>query len=52
MRDYCRAVDLIIHKGRAGEIYNVGTGNEMRNIDRDCTADDILPVMQKGEVSV
>ena len=31
--DHCRAVDLIIHKGRAGEIYNIGSDNEMRNID-------------------
>ena len=31
--DHCRAIDLIIHKGRVGEIYNVGGHNEMRNID-------------------
>ena len=33
VEDHCRAIDLIIHKGRAGEIYNVGGHNEMRNID-------------------
>ncbi len=33
VRDHCRAIDLILHKGRAGEIYNVGAHNEMRNID-------------------
>ena len=27
------AIDLIIHKGRVGEVYNVGGHNEMRNID-------------------
>jgi dTDP-glucose 4,6-dehydratase len=33
VKDHCKAIDLIIHKGRAGEIYNVGGHNEMRNID-------------------
>ena len=33
VEDHCRAIDLIIHKGRAGEVYNVGGHNEMRNID-------------------
>ena len=31
--DHCRAIDLIIHNGRVGEIYNVGGHNEMKNID-------------------
>ena len=31
--DHCKAIDLIIHKGRAGEVYNIGGHNEMRNID-------------------
>lgn len=31
--DHCRAIDLILHKGRVGEIYNIGGHNEMRNID-------------------
>jgi dTDP-glucose 4,6-dehydratase len=30
--DHCRAVDLILHRGRLGEIYNVGTGHEMENL--------------------
>ena len=33
VEDHCRAIDLIIHNGRNGEIYNVGGNNEMRNID-------------------
>ena len=33
VEDHCRAIDLIIHKGRLGEVYNVGGHNEMRNID-------------------
>ena len=30
--DHCRAIDLIFHKGRAGETYNVGGHNERDNI--------------------
>jgi len=31
--DHCEAIDLVLHKGKSGEIYNVGTGTEMHNID-------------------
>ena len=31
--DHCEAIDLIIHKGAVGEVYNVGGHNEMANID-------------------
>lgn len=33
VEDHCRAIDLIIHKGRTGQIYNIGGHNEMKNID-------------------
>ena len=33
VEDHCKAIDLIIHKGRVGEVYNVGGHNEMANID-------------------
>jgi len=33
VEDHCRAIDLIIHKGMVGEVYNVGGHNEMKNID-------------------
>ena len=33
VEDHCKAIDLILHKGRIGEVYNVGGHNEMRNID-------------------
>ena len=33
VEDHCKAIDLILHKGRVGEIYNIGGHNEMRNID-------------------
>lgn len=33
VEDHCRAIDLIVHKGRVGEVYNIGGHNEMKNID-------------------
>lgn len=33
VEDHCKAIDLIIHNGKIGEIYNVGGHNEMKNID-------------------
>ena len=33
VEDHCKAIDLIIHSGRIGEVYNIGGHNEMRNID-------------------
>ncbi len=31
--DHCKAVDLILRRGRIGQVYNIGGHNEMRNID-------------------
>lgn len=31
--DHCEAIDLVLHQGRMGEVYNVGTGRETCNID-------------------
>ena len=31
--DHCNAIDLIVRKGREGEVYNIGGHNERRNID-------------------
>jgi dTDP-glucose 4,6-dehydratase len=31
--DHCSAIDLVLHKGVAGEIYNVGANNERSNIE-------------------
>jgi dTDP-glucose 4,6-dehydratase len=33
VRDHCRALDVVIHKGVPGETYNVGGNNEVKNID-------------------
>jgi dTDP-glucose 4,6-dehydratase len=31
--DHCRAVDLLIDRGVSGEVYNVGGGNQVKNVD-------------------
>ncbi|KYG27296.1 dTDP-glucose 4,6-dehydratase [Priestia endophytica] len=31
VRDHCTAIDLVIHKGTAGEVYNIGGHNEKTN---------------------
>ncbi|HIW32264.1 MAG TPA: dTDP-glucose 4,6-dehydratase [Candidatus Paenibacillus intestinavium] len=31
--DHCTAIDLVLHKGVSGEIYNVGGHNEKRNVE-------------------
>jgi len=31
--DHCRAIDLLIDKGANGEVYNIGGGNEVANVD-------------------
>ncbi|MFN8335103.1 MAG: dTDP-glucose 4,6-dehydratase [Cyclobacteriaceae bacterium] len=33
VEDHARAIDAIFHKGKAGEIYNIGGNNEWTNID-------------------
>lgn len=33
VKDHCSAIDLIIHNGRVGEVYNIGGHNEKANID-------------------
>jgi dTDP-glucose 4,6-dehydratase len=33
VKDHCEAIDLIIHEGKEGEIYNIGGENERSNIE-------------------
>ncbi|OEI75937.1 dTDP-glucose 4,6-dehydratase [Bacillus subtilis] len=33
VEDHCVAIDLVIHKGSFGEVYNIGGNNEKTNID-------------------
>jgi dTDP-glucose 4,6-dehydratase len=46
VEDHCKAIDIIMWKGRIGEVYNIGGHNEMRNID---IVKLILQVLGKGE---
>ena len=31
--DNCKGIDLVLHKGKIGEVYNIGGGNEWKNIE-------------------
>jgi len=44
--DHCTAIDLIIHKGKIGEIYNIGGNNERSNLE---VVKRILQVLNKSE---
>ena len=33
VEDHCRAIDLVLHYGKIGEIYNIGSNNEITNIE-------------------
>ncbi|MDR3294755.1 MAG: dTDP-glucose 4,6-dehydratase [Clostridiales Family XIII bacterium] len=33
VEDHCEAIDLILHKGRDGEVYNIGGHNERTNLE-------------------
>lgn len=46
VEDNCRAIDMVLHHGRAGEIYNVGGDSEARNID---IAKKVIRIMGKDE---
>jgi len=40
--DNCEAIDLVMHEGRPGEIYNIGAGSEVTNLELTHTILDIL----------
>ena len=44
--DHCEAIDLILHKGRVGEVYNIGGHNERTNLEVVKT---ILKALDKPE---
>jgi dTDP-glucose 4,6-dehydratase len=44
--DHCRALDLLLDAGEPGQVYNVGGGNQVRNID---LTRDILRLLGKDE---
>ncbi|PES17452.1 MULTISPECIES: dTDP-glucose 4,6-dehydratase [Bacillus cereus group] len=46
VEDHCQAIDLVLHKGENGEVYNVGGNNERTNIEIVKT---ILKALDKPE---
>ncbi len=44
--DHCEGIDVVLHKGQLGGIYNLGTGTETRNLDM---AHRILELLHKPE---
>lgn len=46
VEDHCRAIDMIIHKGTIGEIYNIGGHNERTNLE---VVKCVLNVLGKSE---
>ena len=48
VEDHCKAIDAVVHKGRVGEVYNVGGHNEKQNIEIvKLTIKTIHDIMQK-----
>ncbi len=47
--DHCEAIDRVLHKGRVGEVYNIGGHNEKTNIEITKL---ILEAMGKDESSI
>jgi dTDP-glucose 4,6-dehydratase len=47
--DHCRGIHLALIKGKAGEIYNIGGGTELNNLE---LTDKILDIMGKGKESI
>ena len=46
VQDHCEAIDVVLHKGKIGEVYNIGGLNEKRNID---IVKSILKSLDKSE---
>src|SRR3990170_4752304 len=51
--DHCRGIDAVIERGKPGEVYNIGGGNEVRNVDLTHTLLRLPgrppPPLQKGQ---
>lgn len=50
--DHCRGIDFVLHKGKVGEIYNIGAENEWTNIDIvNCLCDAVDEVANRPKKS-
>ena len=52
VEDHCRALESVIVKGRAGEIYNIGGGQEITNLELVGTILDLVGKPQNSVVFV
>ncbi|PYV40438.1 MAG: dTDP-glucose 4,6-dehydratase [Acidobacteria bacterium] len=46
VEDHCRAIDLVLHRGKPGQVYNIGGGNEHQNLQ---VARLVLEILDKPE---
>lgn len=46
VEDNCSGIDLVLHKGKEGQIYNIGGGNEINNIE---ITNKIIQILDKDE---
>ncbi|CAH0311035.1 dTDP-glucose 4,6-dehydratase [Peribacillus simplex] len=46
VEDHCKAISLILENGKWGDVYNIGGGNERKNID---VVKQILEIMEKPD---
>jgi len=46
VQDHCEAIEAVMDRGKAGEVYNVSAGNEISNVD---IAKNILSLLKKPE---
>ena len=47
VEDHCKAIDMIVHFGKVGEIYNIGGHNERNNLE---VVQTIINTLGKGEI--
>ncbi|MGG0300647.1 dTDP-glucose 4,6-dehydratase [Bacillus albus] len=47
--DHCSAIDVVLHKGRIGEVYNIGGNNEKTNVD---VVEQILSLLGKTKKDI
>ncbi|MGD2278780.1 MAG: dTDP-glucose 4,6-dehydratase [Candidatus Omnitrophota bacterium] len=47
--DNCKGIDLVLHKGRPGEVYNIGGGNCVSNLE---LTEKVLSIMGKGKEDI
>lgn len=49
VNDHCSAIDVVIHKGKAGEVYNIGGNNEKTNIE---VVEKIVSLLGRGKEDI